>query len=156
MDKEVERQIRESVGQLLMKVGRLVDERALEILRSDPRVPPVRPAHTKLFPHLSMEGIRVTELAERLGVTKQAAQPLVADLVAWKVVELVPDPTDGRAKLVRWSTFGVQALQHGLTVLAQVEERLRARVGEPRWSELREALLAIVDELDPPEPPQPP
>lgn len=150
MDEKIERLMRESVGQLLMKAGRLVDERALEAIRSDPEAPPVRPAHTRLFPHLSMEGVRITELADRLGVSKQAAQPLVADLVAWGVVELVPDPTDGRAKLARWSPRGLQALQHGLGVLATVEARLRARVGDARWNELHETLLVLVEELDGP------
>jgi DNA-binding MarR family transcriptional regulator len=148
MDDNVERAKRESVGQLLMKAGRLVDERALERVREDPAAPPVRPAHTRLFPHLSMEGVRITDLAARLGVTKQAVQPLVADLQDWGVVEVVPDPSDGRARLVRWTPRGVQAVMHGLGVLRGLEAELAQRLGAERWAALHAALLDVVEALE--------
>jgi DNA-binding MarR family transcriptional regulator len=148
MDATFERRKRESVGQLLMKAGRLVDEQALRMIRQDARAPPVRPAHTRLFPHIAPEGIRLTELAERLGVTKQAVQPLVADLEHWGMVELAPDPSDGRARLVRWTPAGLQALVHGLGVLAELEDRLRTEVGAERWTELHAALQVITDLLE--------
>ena len=48
--------------QLLFKAARLANERALARLASDPARPPVRPAHTALFPHLDFDGIRLTDL----------------------------------------------------------------------------------------------
>ena len=139
---------RASVAQLLLQAGRLVDERALAAVRGRPGAPAVRPAHTKLFPHVTREGVRLTELARRVGVTKQAVQPLVAELAAWGFVEVVPDPTDGRARLVRWTDAGLRGILDGLAVLAALDAALEGRVGAARWAALREALAEVVDALD--------
>src|SRR3954469_12352667 len=107
---------RASVGQLLLKAGRLLDERALErINRQGPKVT-LRPAHTSLFPHIDQEGTRLTELARRLGVTKQAAGQLVSDLEELQVLERADDPEDGRAKRVRFTDKGLKALHQGVSV----------------------------------------
>jgi DNA-binding MarR family transcriptional regulator len=136
-----------SVGQLLLKGARLLDERALgRFNREGPRVP-LRPAHTSLFPHIDREGTRLTELARRLGVTKQAAGQLVTDLEALGVLERVDDPADGRAKLVRFTDHGLKALQHGLSVLRTIEGELERRLGRARMRALHEALAEVVEEL---------
>lgn len=136
-----------STGQLLLRAARLLDEEALRRLAAVPGAPPVRPAHTRLFPHLDFRGVRSTELAERLGVTKQAIAPLVADLVAWGVVEQVPDPLDGRARLVRFTEAGWSGLVHGLGLLAQIEAEVMADVGPEQAAAFRTVLQAWVRRL---------
>ena len=108
----------------------------------------MRPAHTRLFPHLDFDGVRGTTLAAKLGVTKQAVAPLVADLVAWGICEQVPDPTDGRASLIRFAPDGLQGLMHGLSVLAGIEAEVTRRVGEERAAVFREVLRAWVAVLE--------
>lgn len=147
---QFEQAARANLGQLLFKAARLLDERALERLRAMPGAPPVRPAHTKLFPHISHDGIRATELARRLEVTKQAVAPLVADLVGWGMVEQVADPTDGRARLIRWTEDGRRGLLHGLGVLAEFEAELTARVGAGQVQIVRSALTELIDLLQEP------
>lgn len=143
---------RASVGQLLLKGARLLDERALErVNRSGPRVR-LRPAHTALFPHIDREGTRLTTLAARLGVTKQAVGQLVSDLESLEVLERVDDPADGRAKLVRFTDQGLKAIHHGLGVLRGIEAELTRRLGERRMRQLHEALAEVVDELSRPAP----
>jgi DNA-binding MarR family transcriptional regulator len=138
---------RASVGQLLLKGARLLDERALSLInRQGPKIP-LRPAHTSLFPHIDKEGTRLTELARRLGVTKQAAGQLVSDLETLEVVERLDDPADGRAKLVRFTRKGMEALHHGLSVLRGIEAELEQRLGEARMRALHAALAEVVDEL---------
>ena len=63
--------------------------------------PEVRSAHGNVFQYLDDEGTRVSLLAERAQVSKQAMAQLVAHLEAHGYVERVADPADGRAKLVR-------------------------------------------------------
>src|SRR5947207_6324769 len=92
--------------QLLFKAARLANERALARLAADPARPPVRAAHTALFPHLDFDGIRLTDLAARVGVTKQAIGPLIDDLAALGMVERIGDPADKRAKRIRFSRRG--------------------------------------------------
>jgi DNA-binding MarR family transcriptional regulator len=133
--------------QLLFKASRLANERALGLLQAREGGPRVRAAHTALFPHLGFEGIRLTDLAAKVGVTKQAVGPLVDDLVAWGMAERVDDPQDGRAKCIRFSRRGYAALMHGLGVLREIEESLAAAIGRQRVRELHETLALVVDHL---------
>lgn len=138
----------QTVAEMLLKAARLLDERALARLAALPGAPPVRPAHTRLFPHLDFEGVRITALAEKLGVTKQAVAPLVAELVSWGMVEQVPDPSDGRARLVRFTAQGAESLHHGLGLLVEVESGIAARIGPERMAGLREGLRAALEVLE--------
>ncbi len=146
---ELEAQKRASVGQLLLKAARLLDERAVARIASrTTRGPKLRTAHTRLLPHIALEGTRLVDLAKKIGVTKQAISQTVGEMVEMGVVELAPDPEDARAKLVRFTPRGLQGISHGLAVLAEIEGELAARVGKKRMSELRETLAAIVDALE--------
>jgi DNA-binding MarR family transcriptional regulator len=143
---------RASVGQLLLKGARLLDERALaRINRQGPKIT-LRPAHTSLLPHIDQQGTRLTELARRLGVTKQAAGQLVSDLEELALLERVDDAADGRAKLVRFTRAGFEAIGHGLSVLRGIEAELEKALGKTRMRQLHEALLVVVDELSRPDP----
>ena len=134
--------------QLLFKASRLANERALGRLASDPARPPVRAAHTALFPHLDFDGVRLTDLAGRVGVTKQAIGQLVDDLAALGMVERIGDPADGRAKRIRFSRRGYAALMQGLGVLREIEDVLGAAVGKQRMRELHETLRLVIAALE--------
>ena len=95
-----------------------------------------------------LEGIRQSELARRLGVTRQAVGELVGDLVALGVLELVPDPDDRRAKRVRFSAAGEDGLFTGLSILEDLERELARDLGDARAADLRASLAAIVARLE--------
>ena len=61
----------------------------------------IRPAHGCVFGNIDEEGSRLTDLAERSGLTKQSVGEAVADLEQLGFVERVGDPGDGRAKIIR-------------------------------------------------------
>jgi len=134
--------------QLLFKAARLANEQALARVASGAGGPRVRPAHTALFPHLDFAGIRLTDLAARVGVTKQAVGQLVDDLAALGMVERATDPDDSRAKLIRFSRRGHAALLHGLGVLRALQDDLGARVGARRMRELHETLTLVIAALE--------
>jgi DNA-binding MarR family transcriptional regulator len=136
--------------QLLFKAARLANEQALACAAGGAPGPPVRPAHTALFPHLDFDGIRLTDLASRVGVTKQAVGQLVDDLAALGMVERVSDPTDRRAKRIRFSRRGYAGLMHGLRVLHELEQLLGAAVGARRMRELHQTLKLLIAALEAP------
>ncbi|MBX3212108.1 MAG: MarR family transcriptional regulator [Labilithrix sp.] len=132
-----------STLQLLFKAARLLDERAIERLRRRTRLP-VRAAHTTLLPHIDLEGTRLTELARRLGVSKQAVGQLVDELVAMGLLERVADPADLRAKLVRFTKRGRAGLFEGLAVLRELEVELADGLGAETMRTVHAALGAMV------------
>lgn len=143
-----ERVKRESVSQLLMKAARLVNERSLAKIEYEPGQPRLRPSHTAVFPHLDLEGTRITTLAERLGVTKQAVSQLIGDLEAMGVVRRVSDPSDGRAKLVVFAEHGPTVLMRGMRVLQEMDAELETKLGADEVHALRATLLAIIDDIE--------
>ncbi len=144
---EFEEAKRGSFLQVLFKAARLANEDSLERLR-ERTGHDVRATHTALFPHITYEGLRLTELADRVGVTKQAVQQLVDEMEAMGMVERVPDPTDGRAKLIRWSEAGKRGIADGVMMLRGLENRYAERVGEERLRVAHEVLLEVVDLLE--------
>ena len=60
----------------------------------------VRPARGFAFARLSAGGATVTQLAEHLDVTRQAAAQLVDELAAKGYMERRPHPRDARERLI--------------------------------------------------------
>ncbi|WP_433932109.1 MarR family winged helix-turn-helix transcriptional regulator [Sorangium cellulosum] len=146
---ELERRKRASLGQLLLRSARLLDERAAaRIARGARGVSQVRRAHTALMPYIDLEGTRLTDLAERARVTKQAVGQLVEELEAMGVVERTPDPEDRRAKRVRFTPYGIKALLHGLGVLQELEEELTRSLGQKQMASLKKGLTALLAALE--------
>lgn len=139
---------RRTTFQVLLKVARLVNERSLARVNAEAGRAVLRPALANLFPHIALEGTRVTELAAKLGVTKQAVSKLVGELVEQGVVELLPDPADARARLVRFTAHGVTAIHHGMSVFREVERELATVVGEDLMERLGDDLRALLDALE--------
>lgn len=141
----LEEKKRESTLQLLFKAARLLDEEALQRVAKEPGRPRLRRSHTALFPHLDLEGTRVTDLADRLGVSKQAVSQLVDELETLEVLERVVDPEDARARRVCFTSKGRAGLLDGLKVLATLEAEYAAILGAGRMKALHDALAAIVE-----------
>jgi DNA-binding MarR family transcriptional regulator len=144
----VERAKAESVAQLLFKCARLLNDRALAQIEQPDDSPRIRPAHTTVFPHLDHAGTRLTELARRMGISKQAVGQLVDELEQMGAVERVPDPSDGRAKLIRFSTKPGSSLLDGLRHLRTVEADLGERIGCERMAALHDGLSALLAALE--------
>jgi DNA-binding MarR family transcriptional regulator len=100
-----------------------------------------------VFQHLVGGAITIGALAERLGVTQQAASKSVADLERRGYVRRMPDPDDARARLVGLTPRGKAAIEaarrHRATLAAELENRLGAR----RVDAARRLLLDAVNAL---------
>lgn len=106
----------------------------------------IRPGHGCVFGNIEPEGSRLTDLAERAGMTKQSVGEVASDLERRGYVERVPDPSDGRAKIIRLTPRGREVQALGRRLIADVERDWAERYGEERVAALREALEAITAE----------
>jgi DNA-binding MarR family transcriptional regulator len=144
---QLETEKRASTLQVLFKVARLLDERALSRLGTL-NGQHLRRSHTQLLPHIDLDGTRMSELAERLTISKQAVTQLVAELESFGVLERTPDPGDARARRVRFTARGRAGFFEGLATLRELERELAQGIGEQPMADLRSALLAIQDGLE--------
>jgi len=139
---QLERAKRASPAQLLFRCARRLDALALERVAARTGLA-LRASHTALFPHIDLAGTRQTELARRLGVSKQAVNGLVAELEAMEVLERVPDPEDRRATLVRFRHAPGRSILDGLAVLGGLEREIEAALGTARLRSLHRTLAAL-------------
>lgn len=101
-------------------------------------------ARAGLLGHIARSGIRQSALIERSAISKQAIQQLLDGLEAEGIVERLPDPHDGRGKLVSYTRKGLDALRDGDRVKMEIERRYVDRIGEERFTALMGALRALV------------
>jgi DNA-binding MarR family transcriptional regulator len=137
----------EGFGPLLFECARLLDEIAQAEVNRQAGRRLLTPALVRLLPLLSREGIRPTDLARRVDVTKQAVGQALAGLEAMKLVEFVPDASDGRARLVRLTAGGEAAYAHGHGVLAFYAGQLSARLGARRVAAVANGLATLLPVL---------
>ncbi len=110
---------------------------------SDARFPGLRMRHYRLLAMLPPDGERLTGLAADSGLTKQALAQALAPLEAGGYVEVLPDPSDGRARLVRLTDRGREADAAVRGRLADVERDWARRVGEERYAVARAVLADL-------------
>jgi MarR family transcriptional regulator, temperature-dependent positive regulator of motility len=104
----------------------------------------VRPAHYAVFRFLKPGGSRVAELAEEARMTKQSMGELVAYLERRGYVERLPDPRDGRARIVVWAEAGLRWAEAAAERLGEIEDALAQRLG---GQERLEELAGSLEEL---------
>ena len=127
------------LGRLLGHAMRRFDARVLQLMARDVQVPlalsnlaardQVSAAHIHITRHLSLQGDRLTDLAQRAGMSKQAMADLVDQCAAWGLVARESDPRDARARIVRFTPTGLAWLQAFRDAVAQAEAEFRAEVG---------------------------
>lgn len=104
----------------------------------------VREGHGCVFGFIDLEnGSRLTDLADRSGLTKQAVGEAVAELERKGYVERVPDPGDGRAKIIKLTERGMEACLTGRRLFAEIEAEWAERYGEERVAGLRDCAEEI-------------
>jgi DNA-binding MarR family transcriptional regulator len=106
----------------------------------------IRPAHGCVFGHVDPDGTRLTDLADRAHMTKQSVGEVVTDLQQRGYVERVPDPSDGRAKIIRLTARGHEAQAFGWKLINDIEREWAEHFGTERIAALRETLEAVTAE----------
>ncbi len=115
------------------------DARVLSLMAANEQVPlalsnlaargHLTASHIHITRHLALEGSRLTELARRTGISKQAMGKLVDQCEAWGLVQRQSDPQDARARRVVFTAIGLAWLKAFEEAVAQTEVELRAAIG---------------------------
>ncbi len=104
----------------------------------------LRPAHGFAFQLLAPNGATGNELAEHLGITKQAASQMIDYLEEHGYVVRKPHPTDRRGKLVLLTQKGWDCIHNVEAVFANIEQRWTSILGPEHMQILRTDLRRLI------------
>lgn len=135
-------------GVLLFIPYRHMENRILRATR-DAGFNDVTLAQARVFQRIAPGGSRLTDLAEQAQMTKQAVGALVDELERTGYVRRVPDPRDGRARLIQIDERGQRAAQVARAVHDQIESEWNTYLGARRFNLLRETLAELREITDP-------
>jgi DNA-binding MarR family transcriptional regulator len=94
--------------------------------------------------HVLAAPLSITALAERMGVTQQAASKAVADLERRGLVRRAPDPADARTKLLHLTEHAHDAVEATRTLRADLQDELETEFGAGRVEDARALLAAVI------------
>jgi DNA-binding MarR family transcriptional regulator len=113
----------------------------------------LNPSHVALFRYPGLDGVRPTELADQVQITKQSVNDLLGHLEQHGYIVREPDPADGRARVVRLTKKGWR-FEDTVNAQAQAaEERMTAMLGARRFAQLRDALVELAQSITGNDPP---
>ncbi|MFD6324531.1 MarR family winged helix-turn-helix transcriptional regulator [Streptomyces sp. NPDC058442] len=107
----------------------------------------LRPMHGLVFQVLRGSGATSSELAEELGVTKQAAGQIIDDLEKRGYVERRPHPAGGRRKLVVLTDKALKHLAVAGRILHELEAQLTQQLNQIGRQVPRAELAALIRTL---------
>lgn len=106
-------------------------------------------SHFRVFPHLSPQGSTINEIAQKMGISKQAVSKLVNGLVDEGILYLEPCPDDGRSKRVRFKTNKGSSFAKSLNFLQTYEAKFRKILGgQDELDHFKQSLLKIQNHFD--------
>lgn len=139
---------RQELGVLLFVANRALEQRAFDAVVAA-GITDITLAQARVAARIGPDGSRVSDLAEQARVTKQTAAFLVEQLEKAGYVERVPDPTDGRARLVRLTTRARPVVQAANAEVQRVLAEWADHVGEERLRDMHETLRDLREITDP-------
>jgi DNA-binding MarR family transcriptional regulator len=129
-----ERHVMHPLGSLMTQTRELLLARGEQGLRA---------SHHRVLGHVPEEGITVTELAERVGMTKQGIGQFVTRLTASGHLAVTASPDDRRVRVISRTAKGDASVRRLAGLLEELEAEWANRVGTRRYDEFR----ATLDEL---------
>ena len=139
-----------NVGRLLNNAVRRFEARVLELMSASGHVE-TRIAHVNLTRNLDVDGTRLTELARRASMSKQAMGELVDQCVDLGLVDRIVDPSDGRARIVMFTPAGLVWLDAFRDAVDLAEQEMRIELGKATMDAIVRGLTvygARFDSLD--------
>ena len=123
-------------------MGVLLSQVSSAVARAD--LDGLRPSHFRLLAHAAAPGIRITELSQLLGMTKQACGQFVTQLSGSGHVVVEVPAADRRARVVVRTPVGSAALRRFSAVMTELERGWAERAGAERYAVFLEVLRELV------------
>lgn len=102
-------------------------------------------ARGAVISHLRKGGISQAELTAAMGISKQAVQQLVDELVAEGMVERSVDPADARGRIIMFTRKAAASLEASNSVKRKLDRKYRKKLGAEAFAALEQALDAFAE-----------
>jgi len=96
-----------------------------------------------LFRYPTISGMRPGELADQVGVSKQAMNDTLRLLERKGYLRLQPDPSDGRARLIQLTERGTALMDTMFAAALELSEEWAERVGRKRFNAFQKTLIEL-------------
>ena len=106
-------------------------------------------AQCRVFQRISPEGSRLTDVADQAQMSKQSAGVMVDQLERLGYVRRIPDPTDGRARLIVIEERGKRAVEVAMATLDEILSEWKAYLGTRNFALLHQILGQLREITDP-------
>ena len=136
-----------NIGRLLNNAIRRFEARVLDLM-SESGHAETRISHVNLTRNLDVEGTRLTELARRASMSKQAMGELVDQCAALGLVIRAVDPSDRRARIVTFTAAGLEWLDAFRAAVDVAEAEMRAELGAKVMDVIMKGLMNYGAEFD--------
>jgi DNA-binding MarR family transcriptional regulator len=103
----------------------------------------------RVFQRIAPDGSRLTDLADQAQMAKQSAGVLVDQLERLGYVRRVPDPADGRARLIVIEPRGRRAAELAIATSAEILSEWKAYLGTRNFTLLHQILDQLREITDP-------
>jgi DNA-binding MarR family transcriptional regulator len=117
---------RQAIGQLVTRLQQHFRNALFNAPGREEQFPDIRLPHLQIWGNVGIDGVRLTDLAERANLSLATCSELVSELQENGYLERRPDPRDGRAKLIFPTTKGLNLLAEAGRVVAELESQWRA------------------------------
>jgi DNA-binding MarR family transcriptional regulator len=104
-------------------------------------------AHVGLWRYPGLDGLRPSQLADQLGITKQSVNDLLGHLERHGYLERVPDSADGRVRVIRLTSKGRQLEQTIYAEARLAQLRIAEILGPRRFAEMHSSLELLAELL---------
>ena len=104
-------------------------------------MPPLPRTKSMIMVNISDGITRPSDLARNIGISRQAIQQTLVEMEREGLVSLKQDPSDGRAKIVRFSRRGARIGKAAFAAMDDIEAELTDRLGAPAMKRLKAVLF---------------
>jgi DNA-binding MarR family transcriptional regulator len=104
-------------------------------------------AHVGLWRFPGLEGVRPSQLADRVGITKQSVNDLLVHLEGHGYLLRLPDSADGRARVIRLTSKGRRLEQTIYAQAGAAQLRIAKILGPRRFTQLQTSLELLTEQL---------
>ena len=133
----------EHLGWLLERADRLFARRVSHAVHTR-GFDDVRLVHVRLIRSVEAGGTRITDIARRTGMSKQATGQLVSEFTGLGYIRIVPDPNDGRIKIAEYTAKGKRLLAAIVEAITEAEDAVAASIGAADLRTLKEMLTRMI------------